>query len=156
MNQGSSALMSQQCHSSNVWPSLTNIDNLKLDFHPSSESILNSFTGWESTDVHCISQEVLWKLTSFGTWSLVQGHSLYCLVLALCLVRAPYFSQSSAKCAALRRGLDYSGKARSINTFVNHQDIVTGFSCFVLNVLIFDINRIQDDFIVTGQILSKG
>ena len=30
-------------------------------------------------------------------------------------------SQSSAKCGTLCRGLDYSGKARSINTFANHQ-----------------------------------
>ena len=63
--------------------------------------------------------------------SLVQGRSLYCLVLALCLVRAPYFSQSSAKCAALRRGLDYSGKAWSINTFANHQTEVNIDSCIV-------------------------
>ena len=69
-------------------------------------------------------------------------------------MRAPYYSQSSAKGAALGRGLGKSGKARSINTFANHQDLVTGFSCFVLNVLIFDINRIQDDFI--DQILIKG
>ena len=32
-----------------------------------------------------------------------------------------YYSQSSAKCAALGRGLGKSGKARSINTFANHQ-----------------------------------
>jgi hypothetical protein len=37
------------------------------------------------------------------------------------LVRAPYYSQSSAKGAALGRGLGKSGKARSINTFANHQ-----------------------------------
>jgi hypothetical protein len=85
---------------------------------------------------------------------------LYCSVLALCLVRAPYFSQSSAKCAALCRGLDYSGKARSINTFSNHQDVVTGFICFVIYfVPIFDVdriqNRIQIDLIVTDQIIIK-
>jgi hypothetical protein len=57
--------------------------------------------------------------------SLVQGHSPYCLV------RAPYFSQSSGKCAALSRGLDYSGKARSINTFANHQAEGNIDSCIV-------------------------
>jgi hypothetical protein len=46
-------------------------------------------------------------------------------------VRAPYFSQSSAKCAALCRGLDYSGKARSIKTFANHQTEVNIDYCIV-------------------------
>jgi hypothetical protein len=44
------------------------------------------------------------------------------------LVRAPYYSQSSAKGAALGRGLGKSGKARSINTFANHQTEVNHWS----------------------------
>jgi hypothetical protein len=45
------------------------------------------------------------EMFSFSEQFAFQNSSLYCLV------RAPYFSQSSAKCAALCRGLDYSGKA---------------------------------------------
>ena len=43
-----------------------------------------------------------------------------------------------------------------MNMFANNQDVVPGFSYFVLNyVLIFYADRIQIDFIVTDQIIIK-
>jgi hypothetical protein len=55
-------------------------------------------------------------------------------------VHAPYYSQSSAKGAALGRGLGKSGKARSINTFANHQTEVNIDTCIEVTIdLVFSI-----------------